>query len=155
MIEIKGIDHVAINVRDINKSLDFYTKVVGLKITEREASKPGIEVFLDCGPRSLLGIIQAKDTQDVHLFKEEGLGANHFSFQVHAKDFDPMIKRLEANQAAIGFAKKRPKSWSLYFFDIDGNKVEVTAWPLEDNMPPEAVKKLIYEPKIKVWRSYD
>ena len=60
MINIHGIDHVAFNVRDLDKSLEFYTKVIGLKVTEREPSKPGIEYFLDCGP-SLLGIIQAKD----------------------------------------------------------------------------------------------
>jgi len=124
-IEIKGIDHVAVNVRDLNQSLEFYTKVVGLKITEREPSKPGIEYFLDCGPRSLIGIIQANDFEDNHPFKSEGLGANHFSFQVHAKDFDPMVKRLEDFGAKIEFAKKREKSWSLYFYDIDGNKLEV------------------------------
>ena len=60
MIKIVGIDHVAFNVRDLDKALEFYTKVIGLKITEREPSKPGIEYFLDCGP-SLLGVIQAKD----------------------------------------------------------------------------------------------
>lgn len=155
MIEIKGIDHVAINVRDLNRSVEFYTKVVGLKVTEREPSKPGVEYFLDCGPRALIGLIQAKNTQDIHLFKEEGLGANHFSFQVHAKDFDPMIKRLEDNHVTIGYAKKRPKSWSLYFYDIDGNKVEVTAWPLEDNMPAAAIKKIQYDPKSKQWKPYE
>ena len=60
MINIEGFDHVALNVRDLDKSLEFYTNVLSLKITEREPSKPGIEYFLDCGP-SLLGIIQAKD----------------------------------------------------------------------------------------------
>ena len=79
MIKIQGIDHVAVNVRDINKSVDFYTKVIGLKITEREPSKPGVEYFLDCGP-SLIGIIQASNLNDNHPFAHEGLGANHFLF---------------------------------------------------------------------------
>src|SRR5256885_8269041 len=35
------------------------------------------------------------------------------------------------------YAKKRPKSWSLYFYDIDGNKLEATAWPVEDGIPAE------------------
>jgi len=154
MIEIKGIDHVALNVRNIDKAVEFYTKVVGLRITEREFSKPGIEYFLDCGPRSLLGIIQADNTDDVHLFKNEGIGANHFSFQVHARDFDPMIERLEQNNVKIGFAKKREKSWSLYFYDLDGNKVEVTAWPSEDGFPVDQLRKVIYDPKIKGWETY-
>ena len=153
MIQIKGIDHVAINVKDIDKSVEFYTKVIGLNITQREPSKPGIEYFLDCGP-SLIGIIQAKDLSRSHAFENEGLGANHFSFRVDSKDFDSMIKRLEEYNVTIEFAKKREKSWSLYFYDLDGNKLEVTSWPLEDSLPRELRVKEIYDGKIKVWKKY-
>jgi len=153
MINIQGIDHVAINVRDIDKAVEFYTKVIGLKITEREPSKAGIEYFLDAGP-SLIGIIQAKDFGDQHGFKNEGLGANHFSFRIHAKDFDAFIGQLERNHVNIEFAKKRDKSWSLYFYDLDGNKLEATAWPREDGLGQDQLKKVIYDPKTKSWMPY-
>ena len=39
------------------------------------------------------------------------------------------IKKLALT---ITYIKKREKSWSVYFLDIDGNKLEMTAWPLED-----------------------
>ncbi|MBI4309486.1 MAG: VOC family protein [Candidatus Omnitrophica bacterium] len=154
MIKIQGIDHVAFNVRNLDKSVEFYTKVIGLKITTREPSKPGVEYFLDCGP-SLLGIIQAKDLSHNHPFAHEGLGANHFSFRVHAHDFVPMIKHLEANGVRIEYAKKRPKSWSLYFYDLDGNKLEATAWPVEDGLAEQLRVKEIYDSTTKAWRKYD
>lgn len=154
MIRIQGIDHVAFNVRDIDKSVEFYTKVIGLKVTEREPSKAGVEYFLDCGP-SLLGIIQAKDLSQNHPFANEGLGANHFSFRVHSNDFEPMIQHLEAHGVTIEYAKKRPKSWSLYFYDLDGNKLEATAWPVEDGLPAERRVKEIYSSHTKSWRKYD
>ena len=153
MIPIQGVDHVALNVRDLNKALEFYTKVIGLKVTAREPSKPGIEYFLDCGP-SLIGLIQAKDLDNKHGFENEGLGANHFSFRIHSKDFDPMIKQLETHSVKIKFAKKREKSWSLYFYDLDENKLEVTAWPLEDGVAAEFRVKKIYDPKTKSWKNY-
>ncbi len=153
MIKVQGIDHVAFNVRDLDKALKFYTDVIGLKITGREPSKPGIEYFLDCGS-SLLGIIQAKDLTNSHLFANEGLGANHFSFRVHAQDFDGLIKHLEAHGVRIEFAKKRPKSWSLYFYDPDGNKLEATAWPLEDGVPEIKRVKEIYDSGTKSWKTY-
>ena len=153
MSSILGIDHVAINVADLDKTLKFYTEVLGLQVTQREPSKPGIEYFLDCGP-SLLGIIQAKDLDKKHHFENEGLGANHFSFRIHANDFDPMIKRLEEHAVKIEFAKKREKSWSLYFYDIDGNKLEITAWPREDGLSPDKLQKVIYDPKMKIWKPY-
>jgi catechol 2,3-dioxygenase len=153
MIKIQGIDHVAFNVRNLDKSLEFYTKTIGLKITEREPSKPGIEYFLDCGP-SLLGIIQAKDLSHSHYFANEGLGANHFSFRVHSSDFEAMIAHFEASKVKIEFAKKRSKSWSLYFYDPDGNKLEATAWPLEDGVPENKRVKEIYDSKTKSWKAY-
>lgn len=153
MIQIKGIDHVALNVKDIDASVKFYTDVIGLKITEREPSKPGIEYFLDCGP-SLIGIIQAQDLGTSHPFAHDGLGANHFSFRISASDFDPFIQKLEGNNARIEFAKKRNKSWSLYFYDLDGNKLEATAWPREDGLPDEQCVKEIYDPKTKEWNPY-
>ena len=153
MIKIQGIDHVAINVRDLDRAVDFYTKVIGLSVTKREPSKPGIEYFLDAGP-SLIGIIQAKDLTRTHAFADEGLGANHFSFRVHAHDFEPLIQHLETQGVKIEFAKKREKSWSLYFYDLDGNKLEMTAWPFEDGLPPERRVKEKYDPVTKKWKSY-
>ena len=153
MIKIQGIDHVAFNVRDLDKSIEFYTKVIGLKITEREPSKPGIEYFLDCGP-SLLGVIQAKDLGRSHPFSNEGLGANHFSFRIDSKDFESMIAQLELHHVKIEYAKKRPKSWSLYFYDIDGNKLEATSWPLEDGLPEHLRVKEIYSSTTKSWKAY-
>ena len=153
MIKIKGFDHVAINVRDINKSLEWYTKVIGLKVTEREPSKPGIEYFLDCGP-SLLGVIQAQDSDTAHPFANEGVGANHFAFRVDARDFDGFIAHLEKYGVNIEFAKKREKSWSLYFYDLDGNKLEATSWPREDDLPESQLQKKIYDPKAKTWKAY-
>jgi len=153
MTKILGIDHVAFNVRDLDRSLEFYTKVIGLKITEREPSKPGVEYFLDCGA-SLLGVIQAKNLENSHLFANEGLGANHFSFRVHSNDFEAMIALLEEHQVTIEFAKKRPKSWSLYFYDPDGNKLEATAWPLEDGVAENKRVNEIYDGKTRTWRGY-
>lgn len=153
MIKIRGIDHVAINVSDLDKALEFYKTVIGLQITQREPSKPGIEYFLDCGP-SLIALIQAKDLNPDHTFEHQGLGANHFALRVHSNDFEPMIKRLEDQGIPIEFAKKREKSWSLYFFDLDGNKLEVTSWPLEDGLPPDQRVKEIYDGKIREWKAY-
>jgi len=154
MIEIQGIDHVALNVKDIDKSVEFYTNVIGLKVTEREPSKPGIEYFLDCGS-SLVGIIQAQDLENAHPFAHEGLGANHFSFRLKAKDFDSFLQRLEENDVKIEYAKKREKSWSLYFYDLDGNKLEATSWPREDGGTPEDdLRNVIYDPGTKEWKEY-
>jgi len=134
VIKVRGIDHVAINVKDLNRSLEFYTKILGLSITKREYSKPGIEYFLDCGT-SLVGLIQVgagSKPAPTHLLQDEGVGGNHVAFRVKTTDFDRTVEALENAGVKILFSKKREKSWSVYFLDPDGNKLEITAWPEED-----------------------
>lgn len=131
MIRVLGIDHAAISVRDLDRSLKFYTEVLGLRVSPRENQKPGTEYFLDCGA-SLIGLIQGDPEGEKHLLQDAGLGGNHVSFRVHTRDFDACVEALKARNVAITFQKKREKSWSVYFLDPDGNKLELTSWPLED-----------------------
>ena len=131
MIKVLGIDHAAISVVDLERSLKFYTEVLGLKISPRENQKPGSEHFLDCGT-SLIGLIQGEKDGKKHMLEDGGLGGNHISFRVPTQDFDRYAEDLKNLGIPITYQKKREKSWSLYFLDPDGNKLEITAWPLED-----------------------
>ena len=126
-----GVDHVAMSVRDLAISMDFYTEILGLRVSEREFQNPGVEHFLDCGG-SLIGLIQGDAGGDRHLFQDGGLGANHFSLRVHTTEFDRIVEELKTRGVTINFSKKRERSWSVYFEDPDGNKLEMTAWPQED-----------------------
>jgi len=130
-IKVLGIDHVALSVADLDRSLKFYTEVLGLKISDREHQKPGTEYFLDCGT-SLVGLIQGDKAGDPHVLQDGGLGGNHFSFRVPTGDFDRFAEEIKKRGITITYQKKRERSWSLYFLDPDGNKLEITAWPLED-----------------------
>ncbi|OGW91327.1 MAG: hypothetical protein A3D28_02470 [Omnitrophica bacterium RIFCSPHIGHO2_02_FULL_63_14] len=112
--------------------------MLGLKISDRERQKPGKEFFLDCGP-SLIGLIQADNSKSSHPFADAGPGANHVSFRVPAAEFDGVVSELEARGIEITFVKKREFSWSVYFLDPDGNKLEMTAWPKEDGHSPAGV----------------
>jgi catechol 2,3-dioxygenase-like lactoylglutathione lyase family enzyme len=110
VIKVLGIDHAAINVKDLKASLDFYTNVLGLKITEREPSKPGVEYFLDCGS-SLIGLIQADQKDKGHLLQDAGFGGNHVAFRVPAKEFDRVAEELRERGVKVHFSKKRERSW--------------------------------------------
>jgi catechol 2,3-dioxygenase-like lactoylglutathione lyase family enzyme len=131
LFKLDGIDHVAINVSDLKRALEFYTGILGLKISEREFQKPGVEYFLDCGS-SLIGLIQGEMKGKEHFFDDGGVGANHVGFRVSKNDFDRAVEVLKQKNVPIRFLKKREKSWSAYFSDPDGNKLEITAWPKED-----------------------
>lgn len=131
MIKVQGIDHAAISVRDLETSRRFYEEVLGLKVSPREHQKPGVEYFLDCGT-SLIGLIQGDPAGEKHMLQDAGLGGNHVSFRVHTSQFDACVEELKKRNVTVTFQKKRERSWSVYFLDPDGNKLEITSWPLED-----------------------
>lgn len=131
-IQVLGIDHVALSVSDLERSRKFYEEVLGLKVSAREHQKPGVEYFLDCGT-SLVGLIQGDPKGNVHVLQDGGLGGNHFSFRVPTRDFDRYVEEVKFRGITVTFHKKRERSWSLYFLDPDGNKLEMTAWPMEDH----------------------
>ncbi len=131
MIKVLGIDHAAISVKDLEVSRKFYEEVLGLKVSPREYQKPGTEYFLDCGT-SLIGLIQGDPAGDKHFLQDAGLGGNHVSFRVPTSAFDAAVEELKRRNVTITFQKKRERSWSVYFLDPDGNKLEITSWPLED-----------------------
>ena len=139
MIKVNGIDHAAISVRDLEKSKVFYTDVLGLRVSPREYQKPGVEYFLDCGS-SLIGLIQGDRKGNAHKLEDGGLGGNHVSFRVDTAAFDRAVEALKAAGVTVTFIKKREKSWSCYFLDPDGNKLEITAWPLEDGHQTPATR---------------
>ena len=132
-MKLLGVDHVALSVQDLERSLKFYTEVLGLSISKREHQKPGVEYFLDCGT-ALVGLIQGEPSGDNHVLQDGGLGGNHYSFRVRTQDFDRCVEELKDRAITITFTKKREKSWSVYFLDPDGNKLELTAWPEEDGI---------------------
>ena len=43
----------------------------------------------------------------------------------------------------------------IYFYDLDGNKVEATAWPREDGLEDAQCVKEMYDPATKAWTPYE
>ena len=79
-----------------------------------------------------MGLIQGKEEEGRHFLQDGGVGGNHVSFRAKTQDFDRIVEELKTHNVTITFRKKREKSWSVYFLDPDGNKLEITAWPQED-----------------------
>ena len=86
---IKGIHHVAIKVKDFEKSVDFYVKVLGLKQVCAWGEGDGRAVMLDCGNGACVEIFAGRKS-DVLC---EGLW-EHVAFRV--SDADAMYKAAMA-----------------------------------------------------------
>lgn len=122
--------HAVINVRNLEKMLDFYRQVLGFVISDRGPIVPsGPEiVFLstDADEHHQLAMVASRND-------EAGGGAlNHFAFRLaEFEDVQAIHHRLMAWEGSKPFPLSHGNALSVYFADPEGNGVEVfwdTPW---------------------------
>lgn len=101
-----GLNHVALNVRNVPASRDWYIKHLGLTVT-RDGGEDNC--FLGAGNNFCLT-----------LFKGEKPGLNHYCYSI--KGYDP--DKAEETLKAAGLKPKREGD-RLYFPDQDGIEVQI------------------------------
>ena len=133
-IHIRELDHIVLNVSDIDRSLQFYTKILGLgseRLDEFKAGKAGFPS------------VRINDRTIIDLFPVPGCGSprgeknrgnlNHFCLVVDADDFSGVIDDLRHNDISIreGPVSRwgaRGQATSIYFLDPDGNEIEIRCY---------------------------
>lgn len=130
MIKLERVAHVVIKVRSLEKSLDFYTRILGLKVMGRI---PPSVVFLSTGrDHHELAIAELGPEAPNAQFYEIGL--EHFAFKLRDEDdlreaYDTLLRE----NVEIAYTVNHGVTKSVYFYDPDGNELEVYA----DNSPEE------------------
>lgn len=124
MLTVSSIAHVAIRVKDIDRSLDFYVRKLGFKEMMR----------LDRDGRLWLLYLRITDTQYLEIFPEgegeraaerEAVGYNHMCFEV--PDIEQAVRELDA----MGVEMIRPMikaidgNWQTWIEDPDGHRIEL------------------------------
>ena len=109
----RGLSHIALKVRDLKKTEDFYTGVLGLKVAFRV---PPSMIFLRTpGTGDLLNFVKSSQKFSGHQ------GLEHIGFQVTARGLKQLEKKLKANSIAI--EGRRGKS-AIYITDPNGYQLE-------------------------------
>lgn len=122
--QLRKIGHVVLNVTDLERSLRFYTEVLGLQVSDRypDTMVPGGMVFLRCNT----------DHHGVALVggavTSEGTSLNHFAFEVGSVDEVFRARAwLRAREVPIVFEGRRRAGCqiAIEFRDPDGNNLEI------------------------------
>jgi catechol 2,3-dioxygenase-like lactoylglutathione lyase family enzyme len=101
------LNHIALRVTDIGRSVEFYRRHLGLA----EASRSDSSAFLRCGARGF-----------VALFRSEQAAMDHYCYSI--EEYDPA--RAVATLEAAGLAARR-RGDRVYFDDPDGLEVQVAS----------------------------
>ena len=132
--------HAVLNVRDLDAMVDFYTNVLGFRVSDRgdlAENAPEI-VFLSNDPNEhhLIGMIPIRDGETA------GSPLNHLAFRVaEFADVKALFEQLAPMDAIKTLPLSHGNTFSLYFNDPEGNGLEVfwdTPWH-------------VAQPQGKVW----
>lgn len=134
-IEITELDHIVLNVRDIDRSLAFYTQVLGLTPERLEEFQKGEVGFpsVRINRHTVVDLSPSKDPDE----KVGSRNLNHFCLVVENEDLSTLAAylkehRVEVHQGPVSRWGARGRGLSIYFRDPDGNEIEVRRYgPLE------------------------
>jgi len=112
----RSMNHVSLSVTDVNRSADFYNRVLGLEIISRPANG-GLNMGL--GDESFLGLYNLPNPGGMHhmCIGVENYDADALAEQLLEHDIQANVNRDAANRTSGGD--------QLYFTDPDGIVVQL------------------------------
>jgi catechol 2,3-dioxygenase-like lactoylglutathione lyase family enzyme len=121
-VKARGIDHVAISVRDLRKSADWYAEVFGFTVlhewnTTWMIGKREMRIGLFARPSGVA--IDELDSK---------LAIQHFAFLCDRKEFAAAQQRLKAANILFTGPEDSGIALSIFLHDPDGHEVEITTY---------------------------
>lgn len=114
--------HVGIYVQDKPKMVDFYTRVLGLVVTDHGTARSGMELtFMSANPGNHHQVVLVSGRPDTSGFNP----INQLSFMV---DSLGDLRQVHRTALDLGASEMRVlthgNAWSCYFKDPEGNVIE-------------------------------
>src|SRR5713101_3360253 len=125
-MDLEGIDHVAMSVRDVERSAQWYIDVLGFERRYQEMWD-GLPAFIGRGTTSI-ALFPVRSNEGSS--ERGGVRMLHLAFRASRKNF--LAAREELKQRGIQFDfQDHEISHSIYFSDPDGHKLEITTYDLD------------------------
>jgi catechol 2,3-dioxygenase-like lactoylglutathione lyase family enzyme len=129
MFRVRHIDHVALTVKDIQRSIAWYRDVLGLERRHEEvwgstpammcAGETGVALF----PASTSSPKPAPERRDTNIMR-------HLAFQVDRENFLRAQSELRARGVPFTF-EDHEIAHSIYLNDPDGHEIELTTYEMD------------------------
>ena len=117
------LGHVVMRVRDMERSLDFYTRVMGLTVMERS---PSGTVFMSADTEKSHELAIRAVGMDAEGPDQSKIGQAHMAWQMETfEDLQELYLRLKENDVRIQRVGNHGLSLGVYLLDPDDNEIEV------------------------------
>ena len=129
----KQLGHLVIKVRDLDRSEDIYTRIMGLTVMER---RPGHMIFMSANTDLSHELAIVPVGLDAPGPEDSRVGLAHMAWQMESfEDLKDMYQRLQENDVPIRGIGDHGVSLGVYLRDPDDNEIEVffelpkSQWP--------------------------
>ena len=126
LMQLEGIDHVAMGVRDIERSAKWYIEVLGFKRLH-EGMWNGVPTFIGKGKT---GIALFPANQEPKTSAHREIRMLHLAFRADRVNFRAAQRELEKRRIKFEF-QDHEIAYSIYFRDPDGHQLEITTYEVE------------------------
>lgn len=121
MAKIKKVGHAVLGVRDVQRSIQFYTEALGMEVvTQIEDLQMA---FFSFGERDHdIAVIKVPDNEPVG-----SSGLSHTALEIDGGEAQlrELYAHLKSCGAKVDFTADHVVTKSVYFFDPDGNRLEI------------------------------
>jgi len=127
MFKIEALDHVALSVRDVERSTRWYADVLGFKRLHEDKWN-GIPAFVGNGDAAI-ALFPASEEIGSTAADRAAVRTLHFAFRTDRENFSRAQDELRKRTIPFEF-QDHEISHSIYFLDPDGHKIEITTYEL-------------------------
>lgn len=124
-MQLEGIDHVAIGVRDIERSAKWYMDVLGFERFHEDAWG-GVPTFVGKGNTGIALFPASPDAKSTPTSHRD-VRLLHLAFRANRENFLAAQQELRKRGVKFEF-QDHEISHSIYFRDPDGHQLEITTY---------------------------
>ena len=135
MVKPKQLGHIVLRVRDLERSEQFYSDVLGLHVTNK---RPGQMTFMSAVDESSHELALVPVGDDAPGPEDSRVGLYHFAWQMDSfDDLKMLYADMKSKNVDVRGIGDHGISLGVYFFDPDGNEVEAYYEMPKDEWPAD------------------
>jgi catechol 2,3-dioxygenase-like lactoylglutathione lyase family enzyme len=126
VLRVQALDHLTITVSDVERSVRFYSEVLGM---ERGPVWPGEVTMMTAGDTHIAIAHWAKGEKPSGT--RPPITVDHFAFRVDKKTFELAARELPERGVKVEHVSDHGIQQSIYFRDPDGHQLELTCYEIQ------------------------